>query len=113
MPIWNMEGLIMFSDDVTRHYHGGADTSSAAWESGRKKADADRKQIFAWIQGTGGATCEECERALKLKHQTCSARITQLLADGRIFWNGRFKKTESGSNARIYEALPGNQGRLL
>lgn len=103
----------MFSDDVTRHYHGGAETSSAAWESSKVKADADRKRIYNWIKDTGGATCQECEKRLSIPHETCSARISQLKADGRICWNGQYRKTKSGHNAQVYEVNTREQGRLL
>ncbi len=48
------------------------------------------------------STCDECEAALGLTHQTCSARINELVARGVIVANGS-RKTRSGRLARIWE----------
>lgn len=49
----------------------------------------------------GGVTADELEVKLKLSHQTCSARVTELLKDKAIHWKGK-RKTRSGRMARVY-----------
>lgn len=69
-------------DDITRNYHGGNPRSIAANPRGMAKS-RDRKRIVEFLYGCGthGAICEEAETALGLKHQTCSARFSDLKKD--------------------------------
>jgi DNA-binding transcriptional ArsR family regulator len=50
-----------------------------------------------------GATCEELEDALDLRHQTVSARLTELRLMGKVRIIGT-RKTRSGRDARVYVA---------
>jgi hypothetical protein len=77
------------------------DTSLEALQS------VDRESIRNFIFGkiasnSNGMTCDEVERAYDLKHQTASARITELLKDGRIKPSGSYRKTRTGRNANVY-----------
>lgn len=52
-------------------------------------------------------TCDEVEDRLNLSHQTCSARITELLQQSRLYVKLHDgiqvrRKTRSGRNARVY-----------
>jgi hypothetical protein len=76
-----------------------------------------RTRIYNFIRdsGTEGATCEEAELALRLSHQTCSARCAELrnhpvhggrimikIADGK-----KIKRaTVSGRSAYVYVVVP-------
>lgn len=57
-----------------------------------------------------GATCDEVEVVLGLRHQTASARIRDLVIAKRIFDTGRRRLTRSGRKARIYFPIALNQG---
>ena len=70
--------------DICANRHGGNPESAAANE--RTQKERDRKRVLWAIVNAGarGATCDELERTLTLKHQTCSARCSELLRDGMI-----------------------------
>jgi hypothetical protein len=76
------------------------ETSSAAYA--RTNAGALREQIYEYISAQpNGATCDEVERAMTVRHSTASARIRELTHDGRIHYQGT-RATSSGCQARIY-----------
>ena len=52
--------------------------------------------------GAAGATCDEAEEALMLRHQTCSARIRGLREDGLLVDSGAAKPTRSGRLATVW-----------
>lgn len=77
------------------------DTSRAAYES------VDHVKVMDKIYETlheipGGQTCDELEIALEMRHQTCSASITKLLALHQLFDTGKRRPTRSGRAARVY-----------
>lgn len=49
-----------------------------------------------------GATCDELERILELKHQTLSARVRELWQEGFLKKDG-IRPTRSGRMATIYK----------
>lgn len=51
--------------------------------------------------GKHGATCEEIENALDLRHQSASARVNELMNTGRIAAIGT-RPTSSGRNALVW-----------
>lgn len=61
-----------------------------------------RTTIIAEIRRRGVATCDELEQSLNLKHQTASARITELLSQKQIVPTGQTRPTRSGRAARTY-----------
>lgn len=79
-------------------------TSEAARESIKGRTQVMRERILAYLHyyGKGGATCDEIECGLDMKHQTASARIRELLDSGHIVSNGHTRKTRSGRAARVY-----------
>jgi DNA-binding transcriptional ArsR family regulator len=92
-------------DDICAGYHRGADTSRAANPSAAEKR-VQRLRVYAGIrQAYGGATCDELEVALDMRHQTASARITELRKDGLIVDTGLRRATRSGRSARVYEIV--------
>ena len=52
-----------------------------------------------------GRTCEECEVALGMKHQTASARIRELVKAGLLEDTGKRAKNTTGRTARVYRAV--------
>ncbi len=56
-----------------------------------------KAQVLRFVRENPGKTCEDATQALKLKHQTASARFNDLVADGAI----------------EFEVLKGADGRML
>src|SRR5262245_14669904 len=83
----------------------GSDTSKMAADSIDDALLARlRRNIFSFIAARGehGATCDEVEAELDLRHQTCSARIRELVLAGAIFDSGIRRLTRSRRSARVY-----------
>jgi hypothetical protein len=81
-----------------------ADTSERAFNS-LTKEDRQRLRdlILTQIQfSVHGRTCDEIENLCGLTHQTCSARVTELLKDKKIHYTDETRKTRSGRAARVY-----------
>ena len=72
----------------------------------RKKIKVDtrsiKQKILDQIAHTPDITCEALEYMLLLKHQTCSARISELKRSGAIFISGE-EETTSGCKAATYK----------
>lgn len=86
-------------------YVRGSDTSSDAADSlDESLLSRLRAKVFALIdmRGERGATCDEIEMALDLRHQTASARVRELVLGGLIFDTGKRRITRSGRGARVY-----------
>lgn len=60
-------------------------------------------EIYQFIVEHAGATCDECEVALGLSHQTASARIRDLAKVGELIDSGEIRKTRSGRSAIIWK----------
>ena len=81
-------------------------------EAHRSTSDQHRSTVHMAIlhlitDKPSGATCDELEQWLNLRHQTCSARVTEMLKDGRLkpmlsFGIAVTRKTRSGRKARVY-----------
>ena len=86
--------------------HNSTETSREAARSIRSRASALKELVFNWIARQPlGATCDEAEEALGLKHQTCSARFNDLMTTGRIISAGK-RPTRSGCNAMVWKVAP-------
>lgn len=84
--------------------HNGVSTSIAAAESMRDHSVRLLTHVVAYIEGCAafGATSDEAEQALKLSHQTCSARFNQAHRSGLIIRTAFKRKTRSGRDAFVY-----------
>lgn len=96
--------------DVTKNFHNGADTSKAAFQSTTKESRAYVRgkvlyEIGVMTELQGGATCDEVENITGTNHQSCSARITELVIEGKIRDTGERRKTRSGRTARVYKVV--------
>lgn len=62
------------------------------------------ENVYAYIEGKGdaGATCDEVEVALELRHQTASSRMWDLEGRGRIRKTTATREARSGIKVRIY-----------
>ena len=107
-------GMHDMTNDSDQPYQGrlpfvaGSDTSEAAADSLVESVTALRKKVLNCIklQLHGEATCDEVEVALRMSHQTASARIRELSLMGLIVDSGDRRKTRSGRKARIYTLRP-------
>jgi hypothetical protein len=91
--------------DITENYHGGNPESVAAHAS-LKRRDLENCRAFilraTTRRGKYGMTCDEAEVRLGLSHQTCSARFTDLVKDGRLTRTEETRPTRSGCPARVH-----------
>lgn len=79
-----------------------SDTSCAAAESMAGTTGRLRLLILRYIHDVGTATCDECEVALDMRHQTCSARIREMKVRGLIVDTDERRPTRSGRSAAVY-----------
>lgn len=84
----------------------GSDTSEAAADSlDETSLSRLRRKVHTFIAAqSDGATCDEVEIALDLRHQTASARVRELVLTGFIEDTGQRRLTSSGRPARVYQS---------
>lgn len=87
------------------------DTSLAAANSMVDMAAVLRTRVLAEIQQRGdrGATCDEIEVVLELRHQTASARIRELAIAVQVLDSGRKRLTRSQRRAVVWTYVPPDQ----
>lgn len=87
----------------------GNPLSAAAAKVAKRSRASDCRDIIAFIESRGsmGATCDEIEVALGLKHQTASARVYDLRNAERICNSGKTRATRSGCQATVYWLVKG------
>lgn len=80
------------------------ETSVLAAERAMPGSGSMRARILGFIvdRGLTGATDEEIEKSLGLRHQSASARRNELARDGWIKDSGERRKTSSGSEATVW-----------
>jgi hypothetical protein len=79
------------------------DTSIEALQSQDEETTAHRRnRIWRFIAERGGATCWEVEQAFGALHQTVSAAISNLSADGVLVDTGERRPTGSGRKAIVW-----------
>lgn len=69
---------------------------------GDETVDQLRSRIFVEVRERGGATCDEIEVALGLRHQTASARIRELVEAGKLVDSDERRPTRSGRDAVVW-----------
>lgn len=89
--------------DITESRHGGNPESQEAFESVKADSSSLRKRIWTFIHARGqeGATVDEIESASGLRHQTVSARVSELKAMKLLVPSGERRKTSSGRFAAV------------
>jgi DNA adenine methylase len=85
-----------------------SDTSLAAASAVAGTAEQMRGRALVEIRsrGVAGATCDEVEVALEMKHQTASARLRELALEGEIADSGERRRTRSGCKAAVWVVSP-------
>lgn len=80
-----------------------SDTSAAAALSMVGETSRIRRRVLWYVAGcTQGATCDEVEVALDLRHQTASARIRELVLLGCLEDTHQRRRTRSGRTAVVW-----------
>lgn len=82
--------------------HNGSETSREAAQSIRGCAGKLAAQVLAEIVRLNGATCDEIEVSLSMKHQTASARMRELALAKQIVESGEKRLTRSNRNAVVW-----------
>ena len=84
----------------------GSDTSQAAAQSIEQNAATMRGMIYVMIKRKEklGATCDEVEEFLNLRHQTVSARIREMAEQGLLHDSGLRRMTRSKHMATVWES---------
>ena len=80
----------------------GSETSEAAATSVERELGRLQADVLRFIEERAGATCDEVERGLNLRHQTASARVYELRERGLIEDSGAKRKTSSGRAAVVW-----------
>ena len=85
-------------------YERESDTSRAAAFSKIPTAPTNRTEVYRFIRrhGSHGATDDEIERGLALRHQTASARRRELVLGGLVEDSGLRRPTSSGRKAAVW-----------
>lgn len=89
--------------DICARKHKGNPESREANGFVTPSKDALRNQILQYLRDTGGATGDEIVVALNLRTQTVSARLSELVADGRALKSDERRPTRSGCMARVIQ----------
>jgi predicted HTH transcriptional regulator len=80
------------------------ETSALAFES-IKPHIPNMKERIREMLSYNAMTCDELEESTGWAHQTVSARLSELVKENAIRWNGRFGFTRSNRKARLYENI--------
>lgn len=92
-------------DDITANYHRGNQYSAAAHDSIKPRKQQDISRILVVLYAhPNGLTCEEVEFLLGMKHQTCSARFTDMKKMGWIIQCGK-RLTRSKRDAGVWRIV--------
>lgn len=96
------------SADITAGRHGGNTESAEANDSIADIKPTLRKRVVEYVRsrGTDGATSDEIEIALDMRHQTASARITEAKQLGLLTKTDQRRPTRSGHSAAVLVAVP-------
>ncbi len=87
-------------DICARNHVGNAQSRAAHEVILPTKQNAYVRILTELTANPRGLTCEQLEESLGLKHQTASARVSELVRDGLIVVDGT-RPTSSGCRARV------------
>lgn len=88
----------------TAPYVPGSETSQAAAEAIRPHLGAMAAKVYGYLRKAykHGATDDEVEAALVMRHQTASARRRELVLKGLVVDSGTRRATSSGRTATVW-----------
>lgn len=89
---------------MTVPYVKGSDTSEAAARAKEPTEKTDEARVLAYIRqcGAAGATDDEIEVALGMRHQNASARRRALVLRGLVSASAARRRTRSGRKAIVW-----------
>lgn len=87
------------------------DTSRVSRDKLNKHKNDYRRKVYAFISNNMGATCEEVELGLSMRHETTSGFIRFLTQDGYLKDSGTRRQTRSGRSAIVW--IPTQAGEQL
>lgn len=91
--------------DICESRHRSNKNSEDAFHSRKDQSRLDRVRILDHLAShLDGATCDELEVALGLKHQSCSARCAELKTLKLVFEDGG-RNTRSGRRAAVLKRV--------
>ena len=107
-----MTDLFGFFKKAPEPYNGepphvkGSETSKEAAESIKLSLTTTELRVMAFYRKRGerGATCDEVEQHLRMRHQSASARVRGLELKGYLEKTERKRKTMSGRKAFVLVA---------
>lgn len=90
-------------EDITSGFSQMHENSRVAARRAAQHRAIDRQRIVDYVRSLGeaGATCDEIEVALDMRHQTCGPRCTELKRDGLLRETNLRRNTRSGSPAAV------------
>ena len=93
----------LYDDDLPAHV-ADSDTSVEAAESMTLLAPKLRDLVAAELRRRGGwgATNDELEEHMDIKHQTLSPRVRELVQHGKVKDSGQRRRTRSGRFATVW-----------
>lgn len=91
-------------DDICKNFHKSNSFSTIANEKVIGRKGALKRKIYESIKNSDGLTCDEIENLIAGKHQTVSARISELQRDGVILATDK-RATRSGCQAAVYKTI--------
>lgn len=86
--------------------HVAQQTSLEAAQAIESDVSQLRETVFRYVKGEHlqGATCDEVEVELNMRHQTASARLRELVLTKRVVDSGMRRRTRSGRWAIVWGA---------
>lgn len=89
-------------------YQAHSSTSRAAAKHAEKREADDKSRVLEFYKRRGeqGATSDEAQRHLRLLHQTGSARVADLLQEGKLIESGYRRRTRHGRWADVLILAP-------
>lgn len=107
-PSRNSEGM------ANRSSSGAPETQRAAARSIRGVSGSMRQSVLTFVTARAehGATDEEIESGLRLRHQSASARRHELVRDGWLQDSGQRRLTSSGRKAVVWVAVANEEVTL-
>lgn len=94
------------SNDITSNYHHNNPRSVQAHKRTTRNKLRDQLRIIKLLESyPRGLICEEAEILLGMRHQTCSARFSEMKRDGLLVLTGEQRDTSTSSPADVH-ALP-------
>src|SRR5262245_66132246 len=99
---WQGQVEADYNDICANRHKGNERSQDANRDTAPRKLRARERLLQAWeAYGAEGTIAEVVGDVLGMRHQTCSARCSELKRDGLLVRTGRTARTSSGSLADV------------